>query len=81
MTIPHATLNQLARPQRTRFIHAVRFVKAWAEKEGVRYGDVTTFGEAMIAKGVERKHTKTGNVCVGVAIAVEEPLRRWHDND
>jgi phage/plasmid-associated DNA primase len=32
--------------------------KAWAEKGGVRCGEIKTFGEAMSENGFERKHTK-----------------------
>jgi putative DNA primase/helicase len=42
--------------------------KGWADKAGVRHGDIKTFGDAMAEKGFERKHTKKGNVYRGVCM-------------
>jgi putative DNA primase/helicase len=53
--------------------------KAWAESAGVRYGDVKTFGDAMAEKGFERKHSKTGNLFVGLRIAQGPTSRRQDD--
>jgi hypothetical protein len=49
--------------------------KAWAEKGGVRCGDIKTFGEAMNENGFERKHTKIGNGYVGLRIGEDPPPR------
>jgi putative DNA primase/helicase len=42
--------------------------KDWAEKAGVRVGDIKTFGDAMTEKGFSWKHTKTGNSYLGLRI-------------
>ncbi len=54
--------------------------KAWAERAGVRYGDIKTFGDAMAEKGFDRKHSKTGNLYVGLRIAHDPTPRHWQDD-
>jgi putative DNA primase/helicase len=54
--------------------------KPWAEKAGVRYGNITTFGEALTEKGFNWKHTKAGNGYVGLRIRQDPPPRRWQDD-
>jgi putative DNA primase/helicase len=54
--------------------------KAWAEKAGVRCGDIKGFAEAMEAEGFLWKHSKMGNGYMGVRIACEPPPRGWHDD-
>ena len=47
--------------------------KAWAEKAGIRFGDIKTFGEALVENGFDKKHTERGNVYLGVRIAQDPP--------
>jgi putative DNA primase/helicase len=54
--------------------------KQWAEKAGVRHGDIKSFGEAMTEAGFEWKHTKKGNGYQGVDIRQEPPPRHWQDD-
>ena len=54
--------------------------KAWAERTGVRFGDIKTFGEAMTEKGFARKHTKTGNGYVGLRVRQDPPPKHWWDD-
>jgi putative DNA primase/helicase len=53
--------------------------KAWAERTGVRYGDIKTFCEAMTDNGFAWKHTKKGNGYVGLRIAEDPPHRHCQE--
>jgi putative DNA primase/helicase len=54
--------------------------KAWAEKAGVRYGDIKSFGEAMGKKtDFVWKRTGFGRGYQGLRIKLEAPPR-WHDD-
>jgi putative DNA primase/helicase len=48
--------------------------KAWAEKAGVRHGDLASFGEALAADGFVWKHKKTGNGYDGLRIRQGDDL-------
>jgi putative DNA primase/helicase len=52
--------------------------KAWAEKAGVRFGDIKSFGEAMETAGFARKRKGTGKGYEGLRLLVETPLH-WQD--
>ncbi len=54
--------------------------EAWADKAGVRVGDIKTFGEAMTEKGFTWKHTKTGNRYVGLRVRQDLPPPHWQDD-
>jgi putative DNA primase/helicase len=47
--------------------------KAFAERTGVRYGDVTSFGDMLEAVGFRWKHSNKGNGYEGLCIASEPP--------
>lgn len=47
--------------------------KDWAEKAGVRFGNIKTFGETMTEKGFTWAHTPTGNGYWGLGIRQDEP--------
>jgi putative DNA primase/helicase len=47
--------------------------KDWAEKAGVRFGNIKTFGETMTEKGFTWKHTANGNGYLGLRIRQDEP--------
>jgi putative DNA primase/helicase len=53
--------------------------RTWAERAGVRFGDVKTFSEAMTDNGFAWKHTKKGNGYVGLRIAEDPPHRHWQE--
>jgi putative DNA primase/helicase len=65
---------------KTRTTAAFASWKAWAEEAGVRYGDIKTFGDAMAEKGFERKHSKAGNLFVGLSLAHDPAPRHWQDD-
>ena len=49
--------------------------KAWAEKAGARYGDLTSFGDGLkTAGGFVWKHTKAGNGYQGLRIRQDYDL-------
>jgi putative DNA primase/helicase len=54
--------------------------KVWAEKAGVRYGDIKSFGEAMEAAKFVWKRTKACNGYEGLRIALEPPPQHWQDD-
>jgi putative DNA primase/helicase len=53
--------------------------KQWAEKAGVRYGDIKSFREAMAEAGFEWRRKKEGNGYQGLSIRQDPPARRWGD--
>jgi putative DNA primase/helicase len=53
--------------------------KAWAEKAGVRFGDIKSFGETMEAAGFVWKRTNSGKGYEGLRLAVEAPPH-WQDD-
>ncbi len=53
--------------------------KAWAERAGVRYGDVKTFGEAMETAGFVWKRTKFLRGYAGLRLAIDPP-QHWQDD-
>jgi putative DNA primase/helicase len=57
--------------------------KDWAEKAGVRYGNIKSFGEALEKAGFHYHRMNKERGYDGLRIAVEEPaepLPRWHDD-
>ena len=48
--------------------------KTWAEKAGVRSGDIKSFGEALEAEGFVWSHRKTGNGYEGLRIHRDDDL-------
>jgi putative DNA primase/helicase len=55
--------------------------KAWAEKAGVRYGDIKSFGETLEGNGFAWKHTKHGNGHQGLRILSEPPEPHWSERN
>ena len=54
--------------------------KAWAEKAGVRYGDIKSFGEMMEQNEFPWKHTKEGNGHQGLRIRQDAPPHGWQED-
>jgi putative DNA primase/helicase len=48
--------------------------KAWAEKAGVRHGDIASFGEALKADGFVWRHKKTANGYEGLRTRQDDDL-------
>ena len=53
--------------------------KAWAEKAGVRFGDIKSFGETMEAAGFVWKRKNSGKGYEGLRLVVETPPH-WQDD-
>jgi putative DNA primase/helicase len=55
--------------------------KTWAEKTGIRHGNIKEFSDAMDLAGFARKPTKTGKGYEGLRLAVEWPAHGQGDRD